>query len=193
MVLELWSTQVLAEIIGRVQTPIREAFSYGIRHISSVIQWSIRSYFIQWIKVKYAVFRMKVPHVRESTTLPSITFINFCIFSVGWLVEWLHNAKLQKKCKMVLYQSLRLKSLQNCLVKWPPSHFWLAITQKLWYRYFNMYQSLFKTNFIYTGRHRHMSTFQSCVYNFTIFQASFFILKRKVQNEWNLLQMILSF
>ena len=33
-----WSSQQ----IGRMRTPVREAFSYGIRHVSFVIHWTMR-------------------------------------------------------------------------------------------------------------------------------------------------------
>ena len=50
-------------LLGRMRSLVREAFSYGIRHI--LLWFTKHKVILHWITMKYAVSRMKMPPVRE--------------------------------------------------------------------------------------------------------------------------------
>ena len=62
---------LILHVLGRLRTPVREAFSYGIRHIFHCDSMKYKVV-LHWITInhgiKHAVSRMKMSHVRESAT-----------------------------------------------------------------------------------------------------------------------------
>ena len=59
--------QQYAHIIGRLQTPLRKAFSYG-HHTTYFIDSRKHKVILHWITIKYAISSLKMSHVWESAT-----------------------------------------------------------------------------------------------------------------------------
>ena len=56
------------ELLGRLRTPVREAFSYGIRHISLWFRFNEVWLYASLDPNEICRSRMKMPHVQESAT-----------------------------------------------------------------------------------------------------------------------------
>ena len=85
--------------IGRMRTPAREAFSYGILHVFIVIQWIV-TYIVQWITKKTCRIQYENASRTGVRILPNVcrTMIHVTSFEVNLDLPWIEGGGGSRMC-----------------------------------------------------------------------------------------------